>query len=245
MRMDRILATVLGVILTFSCTAQISTLRKLDLLTRPKEYSKYDTTGYSSLPEPDSYCIKSACVLGGRPMKAVVIDLNQDSLKDIILSGDCCPYAATEIFINRGDSMELVYERTGDLVNILQSDSVTNIAILARACCCEETNELITLSINGFGQIKSSSIVYYYDTKLKMEIGIKREVASGMIRRTPVEDNTKRKSDCWNEIVEGNGILSIDKPSNVYVLHEANGWKLVLYEPTYEYALIGWIKAGN
>lgn len=240
--MDRIVCIAFWIILVFPCYAQVTTLQKLDMLIEPKLFSAYDSIGFSSLPELNSYCIDENDGGNGSKHNFMVIDLNQDGLKDLIFSGDCYPYSATEIFLNRIDSMELVYGRRGSLMDIEQSDSITSVLMLAEACCCIETAELVTLEITNSNLIKSSLIVYYNDTALKMENGLTQITLSGIIRRTPVEDDTKRKNSCYDEMVDGNRILSIDKPSVAYELYEVKGWKLVLYKAANEYSLIGWIK---
>ncbi|QXP59100.1 hypothetical protein [Olleya sp. HaHaR_3_96] len=64
---------------------------------------------------------------------------------------------------------------------------------------------------------------------------------SGILRRSPVVDDTQKKDVCTGEAIIGNHIDQL-MDQQVVVLRKKKDWLLVILEKSEGYSIVGWIK---
>lgn len=230
---------IFALILTVSNTygQNLSILQKqLQQLQDKKEF-QLDTNGFSQLPKLEDY------TCNGRVPKrnAHVCDLNQDGLKDLIVTGSCAPYPETVIFLNQGKSFQQVYASGGKVVTIEKKGDITEIMIFAEACCCIRFSNLFIAQIGKDNTCQKQYITFHTDTALSLGQALANKKMSGTIRTTPKVNNKPQKDECTDERRIGNKLITI-KDEEVTMLDQKGKWSLVLVAKDTEKSVIGWIK---
>lgn len=197
---------------------------------------KGDTTGLHRLPK-----FTLSCKIDDKNNwnNFLPIDLNNDGLLDLLFSGPCDPYDHTSIYINERNQLILIHESAGKVNSIEKSIDKTIINIRKEPCCCdsEYSNTEVTIDKN-LGTLWNT-ITYVKNTKMDdkpIEL-----IVSGVLRSSPVANDVEMKNEC-NQLLKGNHLINISKPSRVIQLTRLGQWRLVLYPVTKTSSTIGWLQ---
>jgi hypothetical protein len=203
---------------------------------------KYDTTGFSALPKPEYFCAQ------GNKNKwdaYHVIDLNKDGLNDLIYCGPCKPYNQVGIFLNNGTKLRRVYDSPGDIIFIDNTLDRTIIHIFGEACCCNNYAGLSEVTIDNNSTVTENTITYFGETKITLSEKLKEITVTGTLRTSPEVDDSMRKDDCSDELIQGNHLAQITNRQKVIQLRQAGQWRLVLYAVDKKKSQIGWVRVNQ
>jgi hypothetical protein len=214
--------------------------KRLRLLENPPEFKefKYDTTGFSKLPPFKYFCDDEN---ENKWDYYHVIDLDNDGRKDLIYRGPCMPYSETAIFLNKGDSLDLVFSGAGHVVSIEKKLDKSVVQVLHWPCCCETSFGNYEIVIHKDSHVDKSLIIFEGNTKVTVD-KLKEIKVSGIVRSTDELNDTEKKRNCSDRIIKGNRLVEIKKPTNVFQLRQQGQWRLVLYTDDKKISWIGWIK---
>jgi len=214
--------------------------KRLKLLENPPEFEefKYDTTGFSKLPSFKYSCDDEN---ENRWDYYHVVDLNRDGRKDLIYRGPCMPYSETGIFLNRGDSLDLIFSEAGNVISIEQKNDRTIIQVLKSPCCCDEFYANDEIVIHHDSHVDLNHIIFKSNTKITLD-KLKEIKVAGIVRSIDELDDKEKKHMCFDQMIKGNHVTEIKKPTAVIQLSQHAQWRLILYPEDKKISWIGWIK---
>ena len=228
-------------IIAFVCCLQsfgqdLSNLKaKFDVLENRIEF-KIDSTGLSKLVLPSFLCSESKSDKGWH-----VQDVNNDGLKDLIYSGYCQPYFQTAIFLNSNNGFKVVHNYPGKLLSITKTANQTKLIIIKDNMGCDYYSDLIEVSIANNSKVTKQILSFHFDTNVELTNTLVYRSFSGILRSSPVVDDTQRKDVCTGEAIIGNHIDKLTG-QQVVVLSKKKDWLLVILEKSEGYSKLGWIK---
>lgn len=248
-----ILIFVFGLTITSRGQSIDEVQKRLSLLTQAEKV-KYDTTGFSKLPESKYFCTSDIVIIEKDSTETIVpsetedpwkyytvIDLNDDDLNDLIYSGPCLPYDQTGVFVNDGKTLKLIHDYPGKVVSLEKSVDKSVINVLKESCCCDYYSDYIQVTIWNDSHIDKNQITFFGNTEIKVDKVTKLKI-KGILRTSPEVNDKKMKDDCSDQIIDGNHLAHIDKPTTVVQLSQSGQWRLILYPVDNENSYIGWIK---
>lgn len=248
-----ILIFVLGLTITSRGQSIEEVQKRLTLLTHPDKLV-YDTTGLSRLPKFKYFCTSDGVIIDKDSTETIVssetedpwryytvIDLNGDELNDLIYSGPCLPYDQTGIFLNDGKTLKLIHDYPGKLVSLEKSVDKSVVNILKESCCCDYYSDYIQVTIWNDSHVDKNRITFFGSTEIKVDKVTELKLR-GILRTSPEINDAKVKDVCSDQIIEGNHLARIDKPTTIIQLSQIGQWRLILYPVDKENSYIGWIK---
>lgn len=169
-----------------------------------------------------------------------VTDLNFDGLNDLIFTGPCNPYNHTEIYINKGSILEMVFECAGEVLAIDQTPVLIRINIFKESCCCDYYSALTEITIDPNSNLTQNKIIFHADTKIVLDDTLTTFRYKGLLRTTPLADNLDKKDECSDNTVHGNKLFLVKK-TEVIELSNIENWSLVLFSEQNATYWIGWV----
>jgi hypothetical protein len=243
----KITLTVILLVLSLKIDGQsLNEVRqKIQLILTPDKVTT-DTTGFSHLPNLKMECDDHFNAYDFPENKKKwdyyhVVDLNHDGLNDFIYSGPCLPYDQTSIFINDGSRLKRVFEYAGQIVSIKQLSDRTILTVFKESCCCDYNSDLVDITIHHDSKVEERWITFFGSTEIQVDKMEKLKV-SGILRTHPELNDSDKKDNCTDEMLKGNHLKNIVKPTEVIQLRRDGNWRLVLYPEDKKQSWIGWIK---
>jgi hypothetical protein len=240
MMKDWLAILTLGITLTSYGQTLQDIEKRLRLLEKPPEYEefKYDTTGFSKLPLFKYFCDEEN---ENKWDYYHVVDLNNDGLKDLIYRGPCMPYSETGIFLNKGGSLGLIHSEPGNVLSIEKNKNGAVIQVLKWPCCCDSFFDSYEIVIHNDSHVEKNLIIFKSNTKVMLD-KLKEIKVTGIVRSTEELNDTEKKDDCSDQLIKGNRLTEITKPTTVVQLCQRGQWRLVLYPENKMTSWIGWVK---
>jgi hypothetical protein len=235
--------TILFIELSLTCFAQdLGAIRKkVDLINSPNTF-KPDSSSLYLYPDFDYMCMENIMNDEHKDVNYIhVLDLNNDSKKDILFSGPCNPYPQVGIFLNKGSDFEIVYARGGEIISIEQKVDGVKIYVLFPVCCAGDENWLEEITVGKNSVLISNTIDFNESTQISLDSELKLVKMKGVLRTTPAIDDSIVKDDGTDREVFGNRILELKKQKKVIQLHTEGDWALVLVERSSNNSVVGWM----
>lgn len=198
-----------------------------------------DSTGIAALPPFDYYCDDET----PNPYPYYhVLDVNNDGLNDLVYSGPCLPYDQTGIFANTGNSLVCIFSYPGKVIALDHNEIQSEFHILKEPCCCDLFFDYTQVIVRSNSEVVENRITFASGTVVTVDNPVRVNI-KGVLRTTPQILDEEEKDSCSEEVVTGNHLLILRKPTEVIQLHQQKKWRLVLYEESEEQSWIGWIKS--
>ncbi|WP_291871557.1 hypothetical protein [Maribacter sp.] len=230
--------------LAMSCasaqTNNMDTLKEqLRLLQLPQDFEfEKDTTGFSKFKNSKFYA-KNGDVYTIDGNNIHLIDFNNDGLKDIVYQ-EKRPYTATVLFANNGKDFLEIWNGPGQPVCITQAENTT-ISVYSSHVGCIEIILLFEVTVGVENKITEDLLSYHHNTLLKkLDYNFKQKVVTGILRATPIEDNTETEDPCTGEQRLGNQIRTIEN-QKITVIKDKGDWLMVVYKNKNN-SIITWIR---
>ena len=234
----RIIYCLIVVLFSHFSSAQNSKeiIELINLYHNPVEFQT-DSTGFSLLPDiPKGFNENYEFLIE----KLHVEDLDGDGKMDLINPYTWPPITEVSIYLNQGGSLEKVYSYPGKLVQIIQSESGSDIIIIKKACCCDYSNEIIKVSIQEDQSIIEQKVIFHNNTNLITKPKLVTESRKGILRTCPILNDTIYEDPCSGEKVIGNQLMTIPK-QKIGILKKEGKWAQVIYQSKEGYYWIGWL----
>jgi len=214
---------------------------QLRLLQLPQDFEfKKDTSGFSKFKSSKLYPKNGdADVFTIDANKVHLVDFNNDGLKDIIYQ-DKQLHMATVLFANDGKDFIEIWNGPGKPVSITQAENTT-ISIYSPYVGCMEINLLFELTVGAENKITEDLLSYHHNTQMdNFDADFKQKIVTGILRTSPIEDNSETADPCTGEQRLGNQIRTIEN-QRVTVIKDEGDWLLVVYT-NYNNSIITWTR---
>ncbi|MEO9894680.1 hypothetical protein [Aurantibacter sp.] len=215
---------------------------QISLLQLPHDFEyKKDTTGFTKFKNSKFYSKNGEADVFSIIAKNVhLVDFNNDGLKDIIYQEQQL-HKAIVLFANNGKDFIEIWDGPGEVVFIKQAEKTT-ISVYTPYVGCIEINLLFEVTIGANNEIVEDLLSYHHNTQItNLNPEFKQKEVTGMLRTTPVVDDSETKDPCTGEPRPGNQIRAIEN-QRVTVIKDQGDWSLVVYK-SYNNSIIAWIKS--
>lgn len=168
------------------------------------------------------------------------VDLNQDSVNDIIYSGGCMPYAETELFLFKDGGYIRVTNMGGEVINLKKSEHYIKVYTRSEGCCCDFYSGIgIAKILPGSHETEISSLLWHVELEMdSVTYSFEPFETMGRIalRTHPRINNKIRLWECNDDFkIFGNRTIQFNQGVSGYILYrkkvKGKTWGLVLIMP--------------
>ena len=209
------------------------------ILQAPDMSFQFDSVGYSKFKDFKFYTKNGETgIFFFDSAKIHLIDFNLDGLKDVIVE-ERRLHNATFIFANDSKGFREVWVGPGTPV-FIKKDQETTVYMYSDQVGCIDIRLLFEVRIDTNNRVEEHLFSYHQQTQVQdLNRKFITKAVTGILRTTPVIDNSDTSDSCTGEIRKGNQIKTIENQS-VVVIKEIDDWQMVIYTKLNN-SIIAWI----